>query len=148
MASQKDVRAIALSLPGVSEEEGRFAFSLEHGGKQHGIVWAWRERIHPRKPKVPRDDVVVLPVADQDDKAALLAADEEKFFTEPHYDGYPAVLVRLPAVSRGELRALITEAYRCAVAKAGTGRGRALRGRGRKRRHRLRSPRPARGRPG
>ena len=55
MASQKDVRAIALSLPGVCEEAGRFAFSLEHGGKQHGIVWSWKERLHPRKPKVPRD---------------------------------------------------------------------------------------------
>ena len=64
---------------------------------------------------------MVLRVADQDDKAALLAADDEKFFTEPHYDGYPAVLVRLPAVSRGELRALIAEAHRCAAAKAGTG---------------------------
>jgi hypothetical protein len=56
---------------------------------------------------------VVLRVADQDDKAVLLAADVEKFFTEPHYDGYPAVLVRLPAVTRAELRVLIAEAYRC-----------------------------------
>ena len=40
-------------------------------------------------------------------------ADPEKFFTEPHYNGFPAVLVRLPAVTAAELRQLLGEAYRC-----------------------------------
>ncbi len=31
----------------------------------------------------------------------------------PHYDGYPAVLVRLPALGEDELRELITDAWRC-----------------------------------
>ena len=28
----------------------------------------------------------------------LIASDPEKFFTEPHYNGFPAVLVRLAAI--------------------------------------------------
>jgi hypothetical protein len=52
-------------------------------------------------------------VASLANKEFLLGLDAEKFFTEPHYDGYPAVLVRLPAVTPTELRALIEEAWRC-----------------------------------
>jgi hypothetical protein len=40
-----------------------------------------------------------------------------KFFTEPHYNGFPAVLVRLPAVTARELRPIITEAWRCQALK-------------------------------
>jgi len=114
MASQKDVRAIALALEDVVESPDRFAFSVARSGaKARGFVWAWNERVDPKKPRVPRADVVAVRVAGADDKAALLAADPDKFFTEPHYNGFPAVLVRLPAVTRGELRALVTEAWRC-----------------------------------
>jgi hypothetical protein len=117
MASQKDVRAIALSLEGVVESQDHFAFAVKtaKGVKPRQFVWAWNERVHPTKPRVPRADVLVVRVSGPDDKAALLAADSEKFFTEPHYDGYPAVLVRLPEVTRGELRALVSEAWRCAA---------------------------------
>jgi hypothetical protein len=43
----------------------------------------------------------------------LLASDPDKFFTEPHYNGFPAVLIRLPAIEADELRELITDAWRC-----------------------------------
>jgi hypothetical protein len=49
--------------------------------------------------------------------AGLLALDPVKFFTEPHYNGFPAVLVRLPAVTARELRPLIAEAWRCQAPK-------------------------------
>ncbi len=48
----------------------------------------------------------------------MLAIDGTKFFTEPHYNGFPAVLVRLDAVSVDELEALIGEAWRCQAPKA------------------------------
>ena len=51
------------------------------------------------------------------DKDFLLALDPAKFFTEPHYNGFPAVLVRLPAVTARELRSLITEAWPCQAPK-------------------------------
>ncbi len=118
MADQSDVRRIALSLPETSEVEGRFAFSVRNRDKQKGFVWAWNERVVPKKPRVPRSDVLAVRVADLDVKDLLLAADTEKFFTEPHYNGFPAVLVRLPAIDVDELAALITEAWRCQAPRA------------------------------
>lgn len=74
-------------------------------------MWVWNERVEPMKPRVPREDLIAVRVAGAADKEALLAADPEEFFTEPHYDGFPAVLVRLDAVSLDELEELITEAW-------------------------------------
>ena len=61
--------------------------------------------------------MLVVRVASLDDKELLLGLDPTKFFTEPHYDGYPAVLVRLPAVGVRELRSIITEAWRSQAPK-------------------------------
>jgi hypothetical protein len=113
MADQDDVRRIALSLPGAREGKDHFAFSVENKGKQKGFAWVWLERVEPKKPRVPRPDVLAVRVRDQADKAALLAGDPQLFFTEPHYNGFPAVLVRLPAVTRAQLRKLIVDAWRC-----------------------------------
>ena len=117
MATQADVRRIALSLPGTEEAPDRFAFSVRNKGKLKGFVWVWLERIAPKQPRVPQPKVIAVRVASLDDKEFLLSADPEKFFTEPHYNGYPAVLVRLPAVSARELRPIITEAWRCQAPK-------------------------------
>ena len=112
MASQEDVRRIALSLPGASEAKGRFAFSVESKGKQKGFVWVWMQRVDPKKPRVPNPGVVAVRVRDQAEKAALIAGDPDLFFTEPHYDGFPAVLVRVPVATKAQLGTLITEAWR------------------------------------
>lgn len=117
MATQADVRRIALSLPEVEEAAERFAFSVRNKGKLKGFVWVWMERIHPKKPRVPQPKVLAVRVANLTDKDLLLSADPEKFFTEPHDDGFPAVLVRLPAATARELRPLITEAWRCQAPK-------------------------------
>jgi hypothetical protein len=75
------------------------------------------ERVDPKKARVPQPNVIAVRVASLDDKDVLLALDPAKFFTEPHYKGFPAVLVRLPAVSARELRPLIVEAWRCQAPK-------------------------------
>ena len=118
MADQQDVRRIALALPDTSEAEDRFAFSVRNKGKLKGFVWAWNERIEPKKPRVPRADVVAIRVAGQLDKEALLALHEEKFFTEPHYHGFPAILVRLPLIDPDELEDLLVDAWRCQAPRA------------------------------
>src|SRR5262245_46677935 len=118
MANQQDVRTIALALPGAVEVEGRFAFDVEHKGKRKGFVWVWLERIHPKKARVPNPSVLAIRVRDQAEKAMLLAADPDIFFTEPHYNGYPAVLVRLRAVTKAQLRKLVEDAWRCQAPKA------------------------------
>ena len=113
MAGQEDVRRIALALPETVEAADRFAFSVLNRGKQKGFAWVWMERMNPKKPRVPNPDVLAVRVANVGDKEMLIAADPEKFFTEPHYNGFPAVLVRLRAVNVAELRTLIAEAWRC-----------------------------------
>lgn len=113
MATQADVRRIALSLPETEEAPDRFAFSVRNKGKLKAFAWVWLERIAPGKPRVPQPKVIAVRVAHLDDKEFLLALDPEKFFTEPHYNGYPAVLVRLPAVTARELKPIIAEAWRC-----------------------------------
>ena len=108
MTNQEDVRRIALALPEVSEDAHSFQFRVS--GK--GFAWVYPERINPKKPRVPNPDVLVVAVADLGDKEALIASEPEKFFTTPHYDGYKAVLVRLPAVALDELTELVTDAWR------------------------------------
>lgn len=116
MATQADVRRIALSLPAVEEAGVGFAFSVPRKGKLKGFVWVWMERVVPQKPRVPNPAVIAVRVANVGQKNALLSADGKKFFTEPHYDGFPAVLVRLDAVSVADLKVLIAEAWRCQAA--------------------------------
>lgn len=113
MADQDDVRRIARSLPGAREDKGHFAFSVENKGKQKGFVWVWMERVHPKKARVPCPEVLAVRVRDQGEKAMLIAGDPDTFFTEPHYNGFPAVLVRLPVVKEAQLRKLIVDAWRC-----------------------------------
>ena len=117
MARQADVRRVALSLPETVEAPNHFAFSVRSKGKLKGFVWVWMERVTPKEPRVPQPDVIAVRVASLADKDFLVALDPAKFFTEPHYNGFPAVLVRLPAVTARELKPILTEAWRCQAPK-------------------------------
>ena len=59
----------------------------------------------------PYGEVLMVGVADLGEKEAVLASDQRAYFTVPHYDGYPAVLVRLPFADEAELRELLVEAW-------------------------------------
>lgn len=59
----------------------------------------------------PYGDVLMVGVGDLGEKEALLSDDPESFFTVPHYDGYPAVLVRLSRVDGLVLRELLLDAW-------------------------------------
>ena len=113
MATQADVRRIALSLPETEESGERFAFAVWNKGKLKQFVWAWNERIDPKKPRVPNKKVIAVRVANMRDRDVMIAVEPSKFFTEPHYNGFPAVLVRQDAVTTADLRPLLTEAWRC-----------------------------------
>jgi hypothetical protein len=118
MADREDVRRIVGALPETVAAEDRFAFSVRNGAKEKGIAWVWLERVDPKKARVPRPEVLAVRVANAGEKESLLASDPEKFFTEPHYNGYPAVLVRLSAIGVDELRELLTDAWRCQAPRA------------------------------
>jgi hypothetical protein len=118
MSDRSDVRRIALALPAVTEEADHpFAFAVRAGKKDKGFVWAWAERVTPGKPRVHNLDVLAVRVVNLGEKEMLLASDPDKFFTEPHYNGFPAVLVRLAAVDVDELAELVTDAWRCQAPK-------------------------------
>jgi len=86
--------------------------------KHKGFAWVWMERVDPRKPRMPCHDVLAVRVANLDAKEILLMADPRTFFTEPHYEGFPAVLVRLKEIGRAELRALLVDAWTTQAPKA------------------------------
>jgi hypothetical protein len=117
MATWDDVRRIALALPETTER-----------GSYDGLP-AWRVRDKPfvwERPLrradldalgegAPDGPILGVRVPDLGAKEALLADDPAVYFTTPHFDGYPAVLVRLDRVDVAELVELITEAW-CARA--------------------------------
>ena len=113
MADQADVRRLALALPQVVEDPDHFAFSVLGAAKPKGIAWVWMERVDPRKARVPQPEVLAVRVSGETEKQALLASDREVFFTEPHYNGFPAVLVRLGPVDVDQLAELLKDAWRC-----------------------------------
>jgi hypothetical protein len=113
MASIDDVARIAAALPGAKEGTrcGRRTWSV--GGK--GFVWerpfskADLTRFGDVAP--PPGPIAALSVEDLGEKEALLAAHRGVFFTIPHFDGYPAVLVELDKASPELLREAILDAW-------------------------------------
>jgi len=118
MATQADVRRIALSLSDTVEHDRRFAFAVRTTSKPKEFVWVWMERIVVKKPRVANPAVLAVRVATLAEQELLIAVEPEKFFTEPHYAGFPAVLVRLAAVTAADLRKLIEGAWRCRAPSA------------------------------
>ena len=111
------MRRICAKLPGAVEGEERFGFGVPVKGKQKGFCWTWAERVDPKKARVINDSVLAVLVPNLTTKDLILQSDSEKFFTEPHYNGYPAVLVRPEAIEPEELEDLLIEAWRCKVPK-------------------------------
>jgi hypothetical protein len=104
MASWEDVAAIGARFPGVEEGTSYGTPSLKVRGK-----FICRLRTNP--------DALVMRVIDLADREALLKGEPEQFFSTPHYDGYPAVLVRLEEIGLEPLAELIEDAWRLQAPK-------------------------------
>jgi hypothetical protein len=115
MATKADLDELALSLPHTTKEvsdDGRPAyrahgklFCCQRGRRPDALDPVTGERL---------DDVLMFRVADLDVKELLLADDRGVFFTTPHFDGYPAVLMRIPDLTRldrEELHDMVVEAW-------------------------------------
>ena len=74
-------------------------------------------RQHPTVLTKVDNHTIAVRVADASEKDALIDLDGAVFFTEPHYAGFPAVLVRLPQIDPALLRAILTEGWRCQAPK-------------------------------
>jgi hypothetical protein len=62
-------------------------------------------------------DALVMRVIDLADREALLKGQPDVFFSTPHYDGYPVVLVRLEQVDPVQLAELVEDAWRLQAPK-------------------------------
>ena len=114
MATMADLDELAVGLPQTTKElskDGRPSYLVHgklfcfHRGRRRDAVDAAGERL---------DDVLMFRVADLDMKDLLLADERGLIFTTPHFDGYPAVLLRIPAlalIDREELEDLVVEAW-------------------------------------
>jgi hypothetical protein len=108
VSTRDDVRRIALSLPATTEDPNRFRFLVE----RVAFAWSWFERVDPKRPRLENPGVIAVRVSDEIEKETLIETDPAVFFTEPHYDGYPAVLVRLAGIEVERLEPLLTDAWR------------------------------------
>jgi hypothetical protein len=111
MASWEDVDRIALGLPDVAAGTGDL-----RDWRVRGRPMAWerplrRADLEALGDAAPRGPILGARVPDLGAKEALLAADPEVYFTTPHFDGYPAILVRLDDIELPELEELIVEAW-------------------------------------
>jgi hypothetical protein len=115
VATMADLDALALALPQTTKEvseEGRPSYLV------HGKWFCFHRR--PRPDAVDPttgerlDDVLVFRVESLDVKDMLLSDDRGAYFTTPHWNGFPAVLVRIPhlrRLRRTDLRDLVEDAW-------------------------------------
>jgi hypothetical protein len=113
MATWEDVRRIALGLPETAER------ASGHGVLQwlvRGRSFTWerplrRADLRALGDAAPTGPVLAAHVPDLGAKEALLADDPEVYFTTPHFNGYPAILVRLDEITEADLTELLVEAW-------------------------------------
>jgi hypothetical protein len=115
MTTMADLDELALALPQTTKalsEDGRpeyrvhdKLFCCQRGRRKDAVDSDTGERL---------DDVLMFRVADLGVKELMLGDDRGVFFTTPHFDGYPAVLLRIPnlaQIDRDELHDLVAEAW-------------------------------------
>ena len=115
MITADQVRAIAMALPEAEDRSSDTRLAFEVRGK--GFAWSWLERSTPKGPRAPRLDVLAVRCRSEE-KDVILESDPAVYFTEPHYKGFPAVLIRLDVITEADLAALLTAAWRCQAPRA------------------------------
>jgi hypothetical protein len=112
MATWDDVRRLALELPETSERPSHGTASWRVRDK--GFVWERPLRAADREAlgdAAPEGAILGARTEHLIAKEALIADDPGVYFTTPHFDGYPAVLVVLERIEPQQLRELIVEAW-------------------------------------
>jgi len=112
VATWDDVRRIALALPETNERLSRDL--RQWRVKDKLFVWERplrRADLEALGDDAPDGPILGAHVEHLGAKEALLANDEGVFFTTPHFDGYPAILVRLDRIRVEDLDEVIVEAW-------------------------------------
>ena len=118
MATWEDVARLALSLPESTQGSGTRGLKWEVRGKH----FAWERPLGQRDldelgEAAPSGPVLGASTADLSDKRGLIASDPAVFFTVPHFEGYPAVLMQLDRIELDQLREVLTDAWLCRAPK-------------------------------
>jgi hypothetical protein len=113
VATWGDVRRLALALPETAERVSRDGLPA---WDVRDKTFAWERPLRPadRKalgPAAPEGPVLAARVPDLGAKEALLAEAGDTWFTTPHFQGYPAILVRLDQATAADLEELLVEAW-------------------------------------
>ena len=113
MAEWQDVRDIALGLPEVVESRSRRDVPE---WRVRGKLFAWERPLRTADlealgEQAPPAEPLAARVPDLVAKEALLADDSDVYFTTPHFDGYPSILVHLERIDRDDLAELLVEAW-------------------------------------
>ncbi len=112
MATFDDVRRIALALPDTAERIGRGNLQW----KVHTNLFVWDRPLRQSDldalgVEAPTGEILGARVPDEGAKFALIADRPDVYFTTPHFNGYPAILVRLDVIGIDDLEELIVEAW-------------------------------------
>jgi|ERR1700693_4628805 len=113
MASWQDVHRLVLAFPDTREgtsSRGQRAWTVNEKG------FAWERPLRPKDLQAlgaaaPTGPVLAVRTPDLEMKEALLLSDPAVYFTTPHFDGYPAILIRLEIIKLRQLKALLSEAW-------------------------------------
>ena len=119
MATWEDVRRLALALPETSEKAnfGEFA-----AWQVKAKTFAWERPLRDSDvaalgDAAPTGPILAARIPDEGAKEALIADDPAVYFTIPHFNGYPAILVRLDRIDLEELEEVLVEAWLCKAPK-------------------------------
>lgn len=121
-ATVQDVHDLAQAMPHVAAVSGTAGNPVyQVGGKS--FVFFRTPRPDALDPETGEryQDVIVLWVESEADKQALVQAEDTPFFTTPHFDGHPSVLVRasrLGELSRQELTELVQDAWQSRASRS------------------------------
>ena len=116
MAGWEDVQAFALALPDTDETLSRGMRFWRVAGRPKPKLFVWERPLRSSDLRAlgagaPDGPILGARVEHLGAKEALLAADPGVYFTTPHFEGFPAVLVMLERIARDELEELVIDAW-------------------------------------
>jgi len=114
MANWDDVDAIASGLPEVTSRVGGHDVMRQWQVRKKTFVWERPLRksdLEALGDAAPDGAILGAWLADEGEKFALIEGNPAVYFTTPHFKGYAAVLINLPAIDGDELAEVITDSW-------------------------------------